>query len=93
LYNGYIPGPKGAYERSIVQVPAKSPLPPTPVFPKECDKTEEPRPASGPPRFTAKNMGFDLGDLLLFCIVLLILLDCEQDDQLSILLTAAAFLF
>ncbi len=95
MYNHYIPGSAGVYERRTVEEPKKDL--PCPPFPKpepepeppceqpECVRREQPAQTGGP-------FSIDLGDLLLLCIVLLILLDCDGEDHTSLLITAAAFL-
>ena len=37
-------------------------------------------------------LDLDLGDLLLLCIVILLVIDCDEEDYFPILIMAAAFL-
>lgn len=91
MYNRYVPGHDGTYHRKTV-------IEPDPVL---CDKNNE-RIQSPEACTSARNQqqlpcrnaseSFDLGDLLLVCIVLLLLLDCDEEDGLSLIVMAAAFL-
>lgn len=94
MYNRYIPGANGVYERHSVQeaIPeaAVSKERPSEICKETCGKPEK---THTPIPRTAGPQSLDLGDLLLLCIVLLLLIDCDQDETLSILITAAAFLF
>ena len=94
MYNRYIPGSNGIYERK--SVPEKNNITPqtcdtVPVC--TCDDnrksvcTQQAYTKPGPPL-----KGLDIGDLLLICIVLLLLVDSEEEDILPLLITAAAFL-
>ena len=96
MYNRYIPGSNGVYERQLVQEPPKKEHTEGRIKPVQQPNVlkEESRPkhhstASASPL----PVGLDAGDLLLLCIILLIIIDSEQDDLSGILLTAAAFLF
>lgn len=84
MYNRYIPGTNGHYERQIVSPPQPerppAPLPEQPIS-KPCASADPP--AQGP----------DMGDLLLLCVLLLLLLDSDGEDMGTLLLTAAAFVF
>lgn len=95
MYNRYIPGTNGAYQRSVIQESRSEPGPCIPKPPISVPKSDDTCaiPLKEQPVVNRKSAGIDLGDLLLLCVVLLILLDCEQEDTLPILLTAAAFLF
>ena len=87
MYNRYIPGTNGIYERQSIPEPVRSA--PTPE-PQLCQTGELPK---EPERIKPCSTGPDLGDLLLLCIILLLMVDSEQEDLTSILITAAAFLF
>ena len=89
MYNRYVPNNNGTYERIAVQ---ESTMNETEYIqePKECRETET---AQQQRCATDRNfLGFDLGDLLLLCIVILLLVESEGDDILPILIMAAAFL-
>lgn len=95
MYNRYIPGSNGVYERKIMEDAAhkphcqEAPVQEAPVCAPE-PKCETP---SGPDCGVGPLGKLDLGDLLLLCIVLLLLLDAQEEDMLTVLITAAAFLF
>ena len=94
MYNRYIPGSNGIYERQCIPDPIKQPQMAKQEEITVCENTEKVspvKPAKCEPKLT--NSGPDLGDLLLLCIILLLMLDSEQEDLTSILITAAAFLF
>lgn len=90
MYNRYIPGNNGVYQRQVVE--DSHPEPPCPAPPEPCESPSEPRSPS--PGCQSQNFlaGLDLGDVLLLCVILLLLLDADQDDMLSLLITAAAFI-
>ena len=91
MYNRYVPGNDGIYRRQTV-------LPAEPVYEKketlpECCK-ENPEIAQQQRRPGRNHAeGFDLGDLLLLCIIGLLLVDSEEEENLPLLLIAAAILF
>ena len=90
MYNRYVPGTNGIYERTTIaekQPQSKCTAP--------IEEIPPPMPQKAVPHTTgASSMpDFDTGDLLLLCIMLLLLLDGSEDDLSSILITAAAFLF
>lgn len=93
MYNRYIPGSNGVYQRhtvpdSPVCMTQTTETEPTPL---PCI-TEAERPQQQPCSHQTGLLGLDWGDLLLLCIVLLLLLDSDEDDMLPILIMAAAFL-
>ena len=93
MYNRYVPESSGVYRKLPVEEPKKdqpclqaAPAEPLPdACETPCSRGEQP-PCSGGP------FPMDLGDLLLLCVVLLLLVDCEEDDWMNVLITAAAFL-
>lgn len=94
MYNRYIPGSNGVYERRTVHEhqPKQEPC----SLPASAEPPEE-QPCC-PSSVQTKRKGFgglslDTGDLLLLCIVLLLMIDSDGDDLLPLLITAAAFLF
>ena len=92
MYNHYIPGSAGIYERRTVEEPKKDlPCPQPPPEPElPCRQPEHVRRKQLAQ--TGGPFSMDLGDLLLLCVILLILLDCDGEDHTSMLITAAAFL-
>lgn len=97
IYNRYIPGANGSYQRQTVEEQKRHGLPPELPAQTACERKEA---ACVPEETPWNEFGvrrqqpkLDLGDLLLLCIVLLLLIDSEEDDMLSVLVTAAAFLF
>lgn len=94
MYNRYVPGTNGVYECHSVPEPILHRIPDVkhdPSHPKNRPvEVQESNLASQTNRMTH---GMDLEDLLILCIIFLILVDAEQEDISSILITAAAFLF
>ena len=93
MYNRYIPSANGVYERQCISDMNESCGAINTSIP--IVQLEQPTPAAkseGTPQ-KAVSSGFDLGDLLLLCIIVLLMLDSDQDDLSTILITAAAFLF
>lgn len=93
MYNRYIPNSSGIYQRRTVEEPKPEPRQETDVCPQaqqEC--CEIPKETKRRPPQSAQS-GFDLGDLLLLCILLLLVLDAEQEDLTPLLLAAAVLLF
>ena len=91
MYNRYVPGSNGTYERRTVPDPpascAHTPPPPAPICEAE-QKAEQQQTHIRQNSFS----GFDLGDLLLLCIVILLLIDSDEEDMFPILIMVAAFL-
>jgi len=101
MYNRYIPQSDGTFRRRPTAEPARSAPPPEPT-------AHEPEPAvqhcheSAPPRQSPGGIGnflrqilpkgFDVGDLIVVLLLLLMSADC-QEDQNSALLTLALYLF
>jgi len=85
MYNHYIPGTDGVYQRRTVEEPAQNAVSALPVSTAQENKIPE-QVRHGVP-------APDAGDLLLICIVLLLLLDSDGEDLLPVLVTAAALLF
>ena len=91
MYNRYVPGHDGNYRRqTVADAPVSCPKP-DPVLSVPCEKPEEITQQQKPTVRSTSN-GFDLGDLLLLCIVVLLLMDCDEEDSFPLLITAAAFL-
>lgn len=88
MYNHYIPGSSGIYQRKTIEEPKKDlPCPKPPELPPPKQTTQQERPVS-----TGGPFHMDLGDLLLLCVVLLVMFDSEEEDWTALLITAAAFL-
>lgn len=90
MYNRYIPGNNGIYQRQVMDDPCCDAPAPASSEPCEqsapsCDRTSARHPLT-----VADSL--DLGDLLLLCVLLLLLLDADQNDMLSLFITAAAFI-
>lgn len=108
MYNRYIPGANGTFQRTIVDDrPPQPPRTPQPELPREEGPCPPPKQEAQPvceaplacPERTNEHIlrrllprGIDLGDLLALLIVLLLLIDSEEDDTLTVLVTIAAFL-
>lgn len=90
MYNRYIPGTNGVYQRHTVSEQPKtlSAESQNLEISSPCDTERAHQP---PNNRQTGPFGLDWGDLLLVCIVLLLLMDSEEDDMLPILIMAAAF--
>ena len=94
MYNRYVQGQNGTYERYSVPDVSETRKP---VSNEPVDNCEEQREkteiAQQQNCHDHKSLfGMDLGDLLLLCIVILLVIDCDEDDYFPILIMAAAFL-
>ena len=102
MYNRYVPDAAGVYRQTTVEtvpdIPGTPPQPPVqpaapPLPPPPPALTAEPgrRSLSGLlERFLPRGM--DTGDLLVLLILILLAVDGEEEDSLSVILTIAAFL-
>lgn len=93
MYNRYIPGTNGIYERKTVQEPTISTQGPHKEITAEIDTC---RKITEENRCCNKKLlpsGIDIGDILVLCIILLLLLDSDEDDIVPLLITAVVFLF
>lgn len=102
VYHRYIPKPNGTYERQVVedrrepvqpviQAAAVQPAEPAEPCCETCPKREtRQKEGSFLRRLLPKGMGSD--DLLILAILLLLLVDCNEDDMLTVLVTIGAFL-
>lgn len=92
MYNRYIPGSNGVYERKSVPQQVRTQPPVCDIEPvRPCEEKDTCPQVCNKPGSVSK--GIDVGDLLLILIVLLLLMDSEEDDVLPLLITAAVFLF
>ena len=90
MYNHYVPGHDGIYHRQTIADKPRS------------IENEEPAPSAcfdEPPKERTQGIacctqqsGMDLGDILLFCIIALLVIDCDEEDSLPLLIMAAALL-
>ncbi len=88
MYNRYIPGSNGTYERQIMEEPVIKPeaMPAAPIpAPAKTETAQQQRKPS-----QTSSAGPDLGDLLLLCIILLLLIDSDENDLLSAIILAGA---
>lgn len=101
MYNRYIPQSDGTHRRRPTPEPPR-PVPPPPPEPP-CQEPPPPRPhkPNNPPQsfggignFLRQILpaNFDIGDLIVVLLLLLMAADC-QEDQNTALLTLALYLF
>ena len=94
MYNRYIQGQNGTYER--YSVPDVSETCKQAISEPAANCEEQLKKSEIAQQQNCRNpkdlFGLDLGDLLLLCIVILLVIDCEEDDYFPILIMAAAFL-
>ena len=91
MYNRYVPGHDGIYRRQTVTEKATTKTNCQELSSDPCDEKKD-LTQQRPPCRTVTDT-FDLGDLLLLCIVILLLIDSEDEDKLPLLIMAAVFLF
>lgn len=91
MYNRYIPQSNGIYKRHSIEIPDIPNKQHTPALSQE-EKTSSAACVHKPLKDEAFGT-WDLGDLLLLCIAVLLLLESEEDDILPILVAIAAFVF
>ena len=88
MYNHYIPGSNGVYKRHSIPIAEHSSD--TPPCEQEngakCQKSQQPIQVCSTSRP-------DIGDLLLLCITILLLIDADEADALTIMIAIAAFMF
>ena len=98
MYNRYVPDAAGVYRQTTVEtVPDVPDTPQPPLPPPACPPP--PVPAAEPVRRALSGLlerflprGMDTGDLLVLLILILLAVDGEEEDSLSVILTIAAFL-
>ena len=92
MYNRYVPGNDGIYRRQTVATAEPTTCMKQEPLTETCeDRTEIAQQHRRPCQ--NRSDSFDLGDLLLLCIIGLLLVDSEEEDNLPLLITAAAILF
>ena len=95
MYNRYIQGQNGTYERHPVPDIAeicKTSMSETIEAPCETEQNKREIAQQQNRRDQKSLLDLDLGDLLLLCIVILLVIDCDEEDYFPILIMAAAFL-
>ena len=102
MYNRYVPDAAGVYRQTTVEsVPDVPDAPQPPLPPPACPAPPPPPPvpAAEPGRRSLSGLlerflpcGMDTGDLLVLLILILLAVDGEEEDSLSVILTIAAFL-
>lgn len=102
MYNRYVPDAAGVYRQTTVEtVPDVPDTPQPPLPPPACPVPPPPPPvpAAEPGRRSLSGLlerflprGMDTGDLLVLLILILLAVDGEEEDSLSVILTIAAFL-
>lgn len=102
MYNRYVPDAAGVYRQTTVEtVPDVPDAPQPPLPPPACPVPPPPPPvpAAEPGRRSLSGLlerflprGMDTGDLLVLLILILLAVDGEEEDSLSVILTIAAFL-
>lgn len=100
MYNRYVPDAAGVYRQTTVEsVPDVPDAPQPPLPPPACPAPPPPVPAAEPGRRSLSGLlerflprGMDTGDLLVLLILILLAVDGEEEDSLSVILTIAAFL-
>lgn len=101
MYSRYVPDASGVYRQTTLEQsppPSPPPAPPEAAFAPQsapCAPAPPPEHAGRSLKATLERLlprGMDAGDLLVLLILLLLYVDGEQEDSLSLILTAAAFL-
>jgi len=91
MYNRYVPGHNGIYERITVDEPKSAD--PTPPYCGETSNNLKTETAQHQKVSRRKSrIDFDLGDMLLLCVVVLLAIDADEEDVFPLLVLAAAFL-
>lgn len=81
MFNHYIPTADGTYQRQKIVPPA------------DCQTPPQTAPAPQKPTSGAKVGKPDLGDLLVLLVLLLVMVENDDGDTLTPLITLASFLF
>ena len=93
MYNRYIPSADGTYKRQIVPGPERKTETKPPAEQKHsAAATSKKCETSVRKNSFPQKPDLESGDLLVILILLLILLEGEESDPLSLLITMAAFL-
>ena len=92
MYNRYIPGHDGVYQcQTVGGATVSTSVCSEEVCTEELNSSEIAQQHRPPCRGPLE--GLDIGDLLLLCIIVLLLIDCDEEDSVPLLITIAAFLF
>ena len=93
IYNHYIPGSNGVYKKEVISQSQQKEDNDhhDHSFVEACQTAVKPNTCISHQKQPAAS-GLDLGDLLLLCIVLLLLLDADRDDVFGPMIAAAAFI-
>ena len=107
MYNRYIPQPDGSYQRRRVEEPSREPPQPAPPPPVSACPPPQPEPVppcsppsqahcrpQNPPGFLQQLLphDFDMGDLMVIVLLLLIAGECEQERSNALLTLALYFI-
>lgn len=90
MYNHYIPGSDGIYRCQQIPGPDRKSEEKAHAADSSTCFSADPQPPFNKPGSRNRQ---DLGDLLLACIVILLLLDGDEEDMTGILIAVAAYLF
>ena len=90
MYNRYIPGSNGIYHKHSINIPDPEPDASCKEITEPC---EQPKEHGCKQVCRSQSRGWDLGDILLLCIVVLLLIDSEEGEMMPILIAVAAYLF
>ena len=90
MYNRYIPGSNGIYQKHSINIPDPEPETFCKAITEPCEQAKEPTRKQA---CRNQSRGWDLGDILLLCIVVLLLIDSEEGEMMPILIAVAAYLF
>lgn len=107
MYNRYIPQPDGSYQRKRMEEPRRDPPKPTPPPQEPVCPPPQPEPGSlcpptpqphcrqqNSPGFLQQLLpqDFDMGDLMVIVLLLLIAGECEQERSNALLTLALYFI-
>ena len=100
MYNRYIPQPDGTYRRNRIPDPDPPVTPPPPIPAPEPEIPVTPSFSPAPRRQSAGGSflgnllppGFDLGDLIVLLLLLLMAGDSQEDKNTAILTMALYFI-
>ena len=90
MYNRYIPGSNGVYKKQCVNIPDSEPQP---ICKELSEQHEPPKNTTCHQTHHCQQRNWDLGDILLLCVVVLLLIDSEDGEVMPILIAVAAYLF
>jgi len=85
IYNRYIPDSNGIYRQQRVVSKEER------IYP--CDSEKKVDQSVVTPAVKQEVSAIDLGDVLLLCIAILLILEADGDDMTSVIIAIAAFIF